>query len=216
MQKKINLLLLFFSLSFYGQNDTISVIRHTNKDSIVNKESKVVYRGILNSLSIEVPNCKLFTASAEGLKMISKNLFELNPGTGSEVIFTVEIILKNNKRITEKHSFRIKNLSGFLTSVNHIEGKLIKLQKYQLNKATLNVEPFDKNLIIKLLITRFVISLPNGKNIEINGNSISNDLFQIINKQVSKYDIITISDIQVTASNFLGCIRPAPIQIEIQ
>lgn len=82
MQKKIKEVSLFFSLSFYGQNDTISVIRHTNKDSIVNKESKVVYRGILNSLSIEVPNCKSFTASAEGLKMISKNLFELNPSDG--------------------------------------------------------------------------------------------------------------------------------------
>jgi hypothetical protein len=98
MQKKISLLLLFFSLSFYGQNDTISVIKHTDKDIIVNKESKIVYRGILNSLSIEVPNCKSFTATADGLTMISKNLYEINPGAGLEVIISVEILLKSNKK----------------------------------------------------------------------------------------------------------------------
>lgn len=64
--------IFFISLSFYGQNDTISIIKHTDKDITVNKESKVVYRGISNSLSIEVPNCKSFTASADGLTVVSK------------------------------------------------------------------------------------------------------------------------------------------------
>lgn len=89
MKKLIILILFLFSVSFYGQNDTISVIKHTDKDIIVNKESKIVYRGIPNSLSIEVPNSKSFTATADGLTMISKNLYEINPGAGLEVIISV-------------------------------------------------------------------------------------------------------------------------------
>ncbi len=216
MQKKINLLLLFFSLSFYGQNDTISVIRHTDKDIIVNKESKVVYRGILNSLSIEVPNCKSFTTSANGLKMISKNLFELNPGAGSEVIITIDIILKNGKEISEKHNFEIKNLSNVVGSINNSRGKKISLQKSKLNNAIISVVSLDENLNFKLILTEFVISLPNGRSFEIKGDKIKKEIFDIINSNSSKYDIITISDIKVYSnSSFQGCIRPTPIQIEI-
>ena len=215
MQRKISLLLFFFSLSFYGQNDTISVIKHTDKDIIVNKESKIVYRGIPNSLSIDVSNCKSFTATADGLTMISKNLYNLNPGADSDVVITIDIVLKNGKKLIEKHNFKIKNTSGFVTSINHIESKSIRLQKKQLNNAILSVDCIDKNLKIKVIITQFVISLPKGKNIVVNGNSISNDLFLKINNQISKYDIITISDIKVTACSYMSCIRPAPIQIEI-
>ena len=81
-------------MSFYGQNDTISVIKHTDKDIIVNKESKVVYRGIPNNISIEVPNCKSFKASGEGLSWISKNIYNLNAGSGLETIITVDIVFK--------------------------------------------------------------------------------------------------------------------------
>ena len=101
--KKINkflILFIFFTLSFYGQNDTISVIKHTGSDIIFPKELKVVYRGIPNSLSIEVPNCKSFTAKAVGLTKSSINLYNLNPGSGSEVEITIDIVLKNGKKKT--------------------------------------------------------------------------------------------------------------------
>ena len=155
MQKKISLLLLFFSFSFYGQNDTISVIRHTDKDIVVNKESKVVYRGILNSLSIEVPNCKSFTASANGLKMISKNLFELNPGAGSEVLITIEIILKNSKKKIERHAFEIKAVSGLITTINGRSG-LVKMQKNHLKDAIIKVCLEDKTYLFQVKLQDLV------------------------------------------------------------
>ena len=105
MMNLINKLFIFFffsTLSFYGQNDTISVIKHTDKDIIVDKDSKIVYRGIPNILSIEVPNCKSFKASGEGLSLMSKNIYNLNAGSGLETIITIDIVLKNNKKKTEK------------------------------------------------------------------------------------------------------------------
>ena len=73
MKNKLLLFFLFFTILFYAQNDTISVVKHTDKDLVVNKKSKIAYRGMINSLSIEVPNCKSFTTSADGLKMVTKN-----------------------------------------------------------------------------------------------------------------------------------------------
>lgn len=56
---------MFISLSFYGQNDTISVVRHSENDLIIPKNAKVVFRGIKNEMLIDVPNCKSFTATAD-------------------------------------------------------------------------------------------------------------------------------------------------------
>jgi len=140
MQRKIILLFLFFSLSFYGQNDTISVIKHTDKDIIVNKESKIVYRGIPNSLSIEVPNCKSFTATADGLTKSSNNLYNLNPGRGSEVVITIDIVLKNNKKKTEKHVLEIREIKRPITCFNYIRGdSIVRAQKSQFKNAKITV-----------------------------------------------------------------------------
>ena len=218
MQKKINLLLLFFSLSFYAQNDTISVIRHTYKDIVVNKESKVVYRGILNSLSIEVPNCMSFTASAEGLKMISKNLFELNPGAGSEVLITIEIILKNSKKKIERHAFEIKAVSGLITTINGRSG-LVKMQKNHLKDAIIKVCLEDKNLSFSSEVTGFSIKIPGLSSIIINGNKIDSSTYEKILKNASLGYQISISDIKliILEESLKGgsCFKTNPIVIEI-
>ncbi len=218
MQKKINLLLLFFSLSFYGQNDTISVIRHTDKDIVVNKESKVVYRGILNSLSIEVPNCMSFTASAEGLKMISKNLFELNPGAGSEVLITIEIILKNSKKKIERHAFEIKAVSGLKTTINGRSG-LVKMQKNHLKDAIIKVCLEDKNLSFSSEVTGFSLKIPGLSSIIINGNKIDSSTYEKILKNASLGYQISISDIKliILEESLKGgsCFKTNPIVIEI-
>lgn len=197
MQKKISLLLLFFSLSFYGQNDTISVVKHTDKDITVNKEKKIIYRGITNSLSIEVPNCKSFTATADGLKIISKNLYNLIPGSGSEVIITINIVFKNNKKKTEKQLFQIKNIGGFVTSIKGRSG-FVRLQKNSLKDAIIKIGFEDKNLSFSNKINSFSLKIPGVPTIEVYGNKINQQTYDKILKNASIGDQITISDIRFT------------------
>ncbi|WP_298397506.1 GldM family protein [Flavobacterium sp.] len=216
MKSLINVIFLVFTLSFYGQNDTISVIKHTDKDIIVNKESKIVYRGMINSLSIEVPNCKSFKVTADGLTMVSKNLFNLNPLAGSEVIVTIDIVLKNGKKKVEKHLFKIKNLSNVITTINNLSGETISVEKSKLNNSFLKVFASDKNLNLNLSVVSFNISVSNGKSFQVVGNKITSEAFEFIKRYVSSYQEITISDIQVRSnSTFNGCIRPAPFKIKI-
>ncbi len=218
MQKKISLLLLFFSLSFYGQNDTISVIKHTDKDIIVNKESKIVYRGIPNSLSIEVPNCKSFTATADGLTMISKNLYEINPGAGLEVIISVEILLKSNKKKIEKFCFKIKGVSGFATTINGRNG-FVRMQKKQFLDASIKVRFEDKNLNFLNNVTGYSLKIPGMTSIQVIGNKIDLNIYEKILKNSSIGDQITISDIRfkVLEESLKGgmCFKTTPIVIEI-
>ena len=218
MKKKISLFLLFFTLSFYGQNDTISVIKHTDKDNIVNKESKIVYRGMLNSLFIEVPNCKSFTATADGLTKSSKNLYNLNPGAGSEVVITIDIVLKDNRKKVEKYLFKIKNIGGFVTSINGRNG-LVRLQKTSLKDAIIKISFEDKNLSFSNKVNSFSLKIPGMASVEVYGNKINQQTYDKILKKASIGDQITISDIRFTVleeslKGFLIC-KINPIVIEI-
>ena len=218
MQRKISLLLLFFSLSFYGQNDTISVVRHTDKDLVVNQSSKIVYRVMINSLSIEVPSCKSFKATGVGLSLISKNLYNLNPGAGSEVVITIDIVLKNNKKKIEKHLFKIKNIGGFVTSINGRSG-VVRMQKNHLKDAIIKISFEDKNLSFSNNIISFSLKIPGLPSIEVFGNKINQQTYEKIFKKASIGDYITISDIRFKVleealKGFLIC-KINPIVIEI-
>lgn len=194
------ILFLIFSLSFYGQNDTISVIKHTDKAIIINKASKVVYRGISNSLSIEVPNCKSFIASADGLKKISKNLYNLEPNSGSEVVIIINIVLKNNKKKTEKHLFKIRNFPNIIATFNNSNQNFIKISKSKIKGAILNLKFDDDNLKLNrdiIYITNFYVKIPERKEIEVYGNYIDDKTFEFIDKFTTKYNKIIISKIGI-------------------
>jgi hypothetical protein len=211
-------ILLLFTLSFYAQNDTISIIKHTDKDIVVNKESKIVYRGMPNDLYINVPNCKSFTVTAEGLKKITNTNYILSPKAGNEVIISIDIVLKNGKKITEKHLFAIKNISSFVTSINGRNG-LVRMQKTQLKDAIIKVSFEDKNLSFSNKITGFILRIPNMPAIEVIGNKIDKYTYEKILKNTSHGDVITISDIKfiVLEESMKGgmCFKRNPIVVEI-
>ena len=214
-----NILTLFFlliSLSFYGQSDTISVVKHSDNDLIIPKNLKVVYRGLPNQLIIDVPNCKSFTAIGDGLTLLSKNLYNLNPTYGLEVIITIDIVLKNNKKIIEKHSFKIRNVAGLEASINYFNSENVKLYKNQLNRAKVNVYILDKNIDFKFIVTEFTINLSNGKKFIVKGNNISNKTFSEISKLISRNDKIFINGIKFFSSgnDILFC-KINPINITI-
>lgn len=218
LKNKLFLFFLFSTLSFYGKNDTISVIKHTDKDIVVNKESKVVYFGMINSLSIDVANCKSFSATAKGLNMVSKNLYNLIPFAGSDVIITIDIVLKNGKKKVEKHLFKIKNIGGFVSSINGRNG-LIRLQKSSLKDAIIKLRFEDKNLSFSNKINSFNLKISGIPSIEVYGNTINQQTFDKILRNAKIGDKITISDIRFTVleealKGFLIC-KISPIVIEI-
>jgi hypothetical protein len=217
MQRKISLLLLFFSLSFYGQNDTFSVVRHSDNDLIIPKNAKVIFRGIKNEILIDVPNCKSFKTTGDGLTLISKNLYNLNPGAGSEVIITIDIVLKNNKKKIEKHVFEIRGIKRPITCFNYIRGdSIVRAQKSQFKNAKIRVISADKSFNLTFKITQFALKIPGINSIIINGDKIDDGTFEKINKYASKFDEIVISDIHVkTTPSFSGCILVNPMVIQL-
>jgi len=217
MKKILLLLLLFFSCPFYAQKDTLSIIRHSENDLVIPKNKKLVFRGINNELLIDVPNCKSFKVSGDGLSFVSNNIYNVNPGAGKTTIISIEILLKNNKKITEKQVFEIRNITSPITYFNYINAdSIIKTQKENFKNATIRVLSADKNLNFNFNVVKFKLKIPGNKSIQIQGNKINNKAFEEINKYAGRYDQILIYDIGITMTpTFQGCIRAKPMVIEI-
>ena len=204
----------FFSISFYAQNDTISVLRHTDKSLVIPKDLKVVFRGLLNELFIEVPNAKSFEVSGNGIIKKDKNIYNLNPGAGSEAIVNIYIVLKNNKKIIEKHVFKIRNILNLVSTINKRAG-VVKFNKIQLKSAIIDVNSSDKNLDLGIVVTGFTLKIPGMKAIEVLGNKIDTNLYNKISNKISKSDQITISDIRFTTKTSAHFCGISPIVVEI-
>lgn len=215
MKRKIVLLFLLFSLSFYGQNDTISVVRHTDNDFVIPKETKLVYRGFINQIFIDVPNSKYFKVEGIGVSKIDKNIYNINPSSGKELIISIKGVLKNEKKFYEKHLFEIRNLTNVEAKINNLDGFQVKMQKHNLLNAVIKLGFPDKNIGIKCDIKSFQLKIPGFNSMHINGNTIKEiDHKKIINR-VKIGDEIVISDIRFTVNINASICKINPIIIHI-
>lgn len=217
MKRIIIVFSLLSSLSFYGQNDTISVVRHTDNDFVIPKELKLVYRGIPNEIFIDVPKAKSFEVSGNGITKVSNNIYKLIPGAGLETVVSVDIVLKDNKKVSEKHVFKIRNVRTPITCFNFSnKDSIISLQKQQIKNGIVRVISGDKNLNFTFKVTKFKINIPGVKTIEINGDKIDDKTFEQINKYSSRGDLISIFNVSILMKpSFNGCILIRPMLIKV-
>ena len=185
-----------FSISFYGQNDTLSVVRHTDNDFIIPKNLKVIYRGLPNEIFIDVPNAKSFKVSGNGVTKKNQNIYYLNASEGFENVITIDIVLKNNKKFSEKQVFKIRELSKLLPTLNHQQGTIFKLQKNNLKDVVLSLKFADGNVTTDFVfISKFTLKIPGREPNIIIGSRIDDKTLDEINKFASNGDQITIYDI---------------------
>ncbi len=181
-------ILLLFTLSFYGQNDTISVVKTSNSAVVSADKMNVIYRGLPNPISIAVPNCKSFTASGIGLFKQLNGKYVLNPGAGLESIITLDIVLNDGSIVKEEHKFRIKSLPRISGAINGLicNRSVILMCKEELKNATISID-FTKDFLyeIKFNLESFVVKF-DDKNIFIKGNKFTQEVLDFIEKMPLK------------------------------
>ncbi len=217
MLRILNSFFLFISFFSFAQKDTLSVIKHTS-EWIVNQDSRVVYRAMPNNFSIEIPNSLSFSVSGLGVKSTSKNTFEINPGAGSELNVSVQIVLKNKTKKVEVFIFKIKNIAVPLTSLNYNKDPILRMSKNNLKDAVVRVFFEDKNLDFKFNVLEFTLRIPGQKAIVVQGNTITKAVFEQINRYAGKGDQLTIFDVKsrvgIQIKGLLIC-KIAPVLITI-
>lgn len=141
----------------------------------------------------------------------------LSPGQGLETIVTVDIVLKDESIVQEKHVFRIKNIPHIHGAINGLicNQSILLMTKKELNDSILSVKfQTDFAYHIHFMIKSFTLKI-NEKNIRITGNKLTNEALILINSLPvsSIFDIIDFTD-NFECSNCLhNAIEPLKIMI---
>lgn len=208
---------LLFSISFYGQNDTISDIKDSNFGVISANKMNVVYRGIRNPISIAVPHCKSFIAFGLGLEKVNEKDYNLSPGVGLESIITLDIVLNDGSLKKEIHKFRIKNISHRIAKINNTNcvNCIVEMTKAELKDAEISIQIND--LLIDFNIQKvksFYIHFPKKISYKVMGNKIDNQSYNMINK-LKIGSLFTIDNVE-HSDRIEGCFSmPYPIKIMV-
>ncbi|WP_286971813.1 gliding motility protein GldM [Flavobacterium sp. UBA4854] len=207
--KKIN-------LPFKG---TYVVVPRPNSATISADKMNVVYRGVVNPISVSfagVADNKV-VASAPGLSSAGKpGKYNMSPGQGTEATISVTGTLPNGDKVTDKKTFRIKGIPGPTGTIRGEMG-VVKGPRSNLEVATIGAKLLDFDFEVELDVVGFNMKIAGQPTVVVTGNKMNAQCKQVLSR-AGKGDQVTISEIKtklVGAGSYL-LPRTAPVIYEIQ
>jgi len=195
------------------------VVPRPNSATISADKMNVVYRGVVNPISVSfagVADNKV-VASAPGLSSAGKpGKYNMNPGSGNEATIAVTGTLPNGDKVTDKKTFRIKGIPGPTGTIRGEQG-VVKGPKSNLEVATIGAKLNDFDFEVGLDVVGFNMKIAGQPTVVVSGNRLNAQCKQVLSR-AGKGDQVTISEIKtklVGAGSYL-LPRTAPVIFEIQ
>lgn len=195
------------------------VVPRPNSATISADKMNVVYRGVVNPISVSfagVADNKV-VASAPGLVSAGKpGKYNMNPGSGNEATISVTGTLPNGDKVSDKKTFRIKGIPGPTGTIRGEVG-VVKGPKSNLEIATIGAKLQDFDFEVGLDVVGFNLKIAGQPTVVVAGNKLNAQCKTILSR-AGKGDQVTISEIKtklVGAGSYL-LPRTAPVIYEIQ
>lgn len=206
--KKIN-------LPFKG---TYVVVPRPNEATISADKMNVVYRGVVNPMTISFAGISdnNVTASAPGLTKAGKaGAYNMSPGAGRELVINVSGKLPDGTSVNSKKVFRIKNIPGPTGALRGRETGTVKGPKSNLEVQTVNAILEDFDFDVTLNVVGFNIKVPGQPTIVVSGNKMDGRAKAAIQK-AGRGDVVIISEIKTKLEgSSIMLPKTAPVAYEI-
>ncbi|NMH27577.1 type IX secretion system motor protein PorM/GldM [Flavobacterium silvaticum] len=178
----------------------------------------VVYRGLPNPMTISIAGIadSDVKASAPGLSSSGKGKYNLNPGSGTEVIVNVNGKLPDGKSVTDKKVFRIKNIPGPQGAIGGVIGNT-KGAKSRLEVSQVSAKLEDFLYDLDFRVTQFTFKVPGQAAVVVTGDRVNAQCKAAL-ARASRGDLVVISDIKTKIVGAEGIQTKAcsPVVYEIQ
>ena len=197
---------------------SFTTIPRPNEAVISADKMNVVYRGVVNPMTISMPGVpdNQVTASASGLSRKGGPNYIMKPNVGSaEVTINVTGTIEGQKFSSSK-KFRIKDIPKPEGAILRTTGA-VKLAKANILAGELSVAFNDFDFDLSTRVNSFRILVPGQPSVVVQGNrvSASGPAAAAVNR-AKRGDIIQISEIRYSVSGYSGTPKPAtPISIEV-
>ncbi|MEN2415396.1 type IX secretion system motor protein PorM/GldM [Flavobacterium mesophilum] len=194
------------------------VVPRPNSATISADKMNVVYRGVVNPISVSfagVADNKV-VASAPGLSSAGKpGKYNMSPGAGTEATISVTGTLPNGDKVSDKKTFRIKGIPGPTGTIRGEVG-VVKGPKSNLEIATIGAKLQDFDFEVGLDVVGFNLKIAGQPTVVVTGNKLNAQCKTVLSK-AGRGDQVTISEIKtklVGAGSYL-LPRTAPVIYEI-
>jgi gliding motility-associated protein GldM len=198
--------------------DKYVVVARPKSATISADKMNVVYRGVVNPMTISFAGVSAdkVSASAPGLSSAGGGKYNMSPGSGSEVVINVTGALPDGSKVSDKKTFRIKGIPGPTGTIRGEMG-VVKGPKSNLQIATIGAKLVDFDFEVGLNVVGFNLKVTGQPTVVVTGNKLNAQCNAVLSKAV-RGDQVTISEIKtklVGAGSYL-LPRTAPVIFEIQ
>jgi gliding motility-associated protein GldM len=194
------------------------VVPRPNSATISADKMNVVYRGVVNPISISFAGIsdKDVNASAAGLTKVGNGKYNMSPQGGNEVVINVTGKMADGKVASDKKVFRVKGIPGPAGTIRGESG-VVKGPKSNLEIATIGAKLEDFDFEVGLNVVGFNLKVTGQPTVVVQGNRLNAQCKAVLSK-AGRGDQVTISEIKtklVGAGSYL-LPRTAPVIFEIQ
>nr|WP_314603030.1 gliding motility protein GldM [uncultured Capnocytophaga sp.] len=197
---------------------TFTTIPRPNEAVISADKMNVVYRGVVNPMTISMPGVpdNQVNASAPGLSKKGGSNYIMKPNAGSAEVTIVVTGTFEGQKFTSSKKFRIKDIPKPEGAILRTTGA-VKLAKQNILVGELSVAFNDFDFDLTTKVNSFRILVPGQPSVVVNGSRVSaSPAAAAAVNRAKKGDVIQISEIRYSVSGYSGTPKPAtPISIEV-
>ncbi|RSK39958.1 type IX secretion system motor protein PorM/GldM [Mangrovimonas spongiae] len=198
-------------------NGKYVVVPRPNSATISADKMNVVYRGVVNPMTISfagVPDNKV-NASATGLRKTGNGKYEMRPGTGREVTINVTATLDDGSAVSDRKTFRIKDIPKPTGTIAGQPG-IVKLPRNNVQIATIGAELEDFDFELPIVVSEFKIKVPGQPSVRVSGTKLNSQAKNALRK-ARRGDQVAIFDIKASirgnSSYKLKSVSPVVVEI---
>ncbi len=197
------------------------VIPRPNSAVISADKMNVVYRGVVNPMTISIPGVPAVSATAPGLNSAGKpGKYNMNVTTikGREVTIKVSGKLPTGETVSDSKTFRVKDIPRPTGTIRGEDGNggCVRMQRQGLEISSVGAALPDFDFDLSLRVTGFSFKVPGQPTIKVSGSKL-NSAAKAALRRAKRGETVQIFDINAKLASNSGykLKRISPICIEL-
>ncbi len=199
---------------------TFATISMPNAAVIAADKMNVVYRGVVNPMTISIPGIpdNKVSARGTGLSAVSGSKYSMSPGKGRTVSITASGTLPDGKPVSSSVEFRIKDIPRPTGTIRGEDGDggCVRMQREGITKSSIGAVLQDFDFDLKLNVTGFSFKVSGQPTVKCSGARLSSQASSAL-KRAKRGETVQIFDItaKIATNSGYKLKKISPICIEL-
>ncbi|MBV1922893.1 MAG: gliding motility protein GldM [Flavobacteriaceae bacterium] len=186
---------------------SFATISKPNSAVIAADKMNVVYRGVVNPMTISIPGIpdSKVSASGSGLAKSSGSKYNMSPGTGREVTITASGTLPDGQRVSSNSVFRIKDIPRPTGTIRGEDGGggPVRMQRQGLEISSVGAALLDFDFDLKLNVTGFSVKVSGQPTVKVSGRKLNSQAKGAL-KRAKRGETVQLFDITANIATNSG------------